>query len=196
LLTIKSNKTGIVYNKTIDPVKLSISDLIISLVTPQPTEYNPVNAKITVINDVTSDDNILLYIIILDNKGNKVKEFSYNFFLDSDSSITKFISFTPTGAGSYTIKAQAKEKDLLLKETERNVIVQIAKPEVILSLSKTETTLPDDVMVQVQIRNGPVPRDYDVYLYVYAPDGSLIQQEKKLHFMSYHFVCKPNTFRI
>jgi len=176
-LRVESNAGGTLLDQNYTPVKLSVSDIIVSVLTTEPSEQEPVRLKVTVTNDATPDT-AELKVSVYD--GNTViKTETYTLELPADGSITKYFSFLPEHAGIYTVKAAVTEKGLTLAEQSTDVRVSVSRPDVTLDVSPTEVTLPADVVATVNIQNGPVEREYTVSLSVFGPDGSQVYSKTK-----------------
>ena len=163
---------NIAYDANFTPVKLSISDVSVVLQTQQPEEESPVRFKVTLTNDGTADS--LQLVVRVRDGHSTVLDQTYSLDLPANESITKYLSFTPPHAGTYTITADVLENGLQLAEQVQQVIVSVSRPDVSLDVSPTEVTLPADVLATVNIQNGPVERNYTVSLSVYGPDGSQV----------------------
>lgn len=176
-LRVESNVDGTLLDQNYTPVKLSVSDVTVSVLTAEPFEQEPVRLKVTVTNDATPDA-AELRVSVYD--GNTVvKTETYTLELPADGSIAKYFSFLPEHAGVYTVRAAVTEKGLVLAEQSADVRVSVSRPDVTLDVSPTELTLPAGAVATVNIRNGPVEREYKVSLSVFGPDGSQVYSKTK-----------------
>jgi len=164
-------------DQNITPVRLSLASLAIVPLTSQPSEDEPVRMRLTLTNDNTEDS---LDVSVEVSDGNTtVYTDSYEVELPAGQSITKYFSFVPQHAGTYTVRVTAEEHGLTVAQQTSTVQVSVARPDVSLSVSPTELTLPSDVVATVNIQNGPVDRHYTVALSVYGPDGSQVYTKQQ-----------------
>jgi len=176
-IIIKENNDT-VYNKTFEPRKLAVQDLIISIISKNLMEKEEVKFKVTVMNDNIPEDSINLVVKVYKD-GSIVKDYSFNFPLDEQASITRYMSFIPDEAGEYTITAQVYSKGLKIREASRTILVEVSKPNIILSTQQNQYTIPSDVVTQVIIQNRNVHRKYRVTLEVISPFGEYIFRQTK-----------------
>jgi hypothetical protein len=164
------------YNQNLTSQSVKVSDISTVLTSSNLLSKETIKYKVLVNNNEIEKDSITLKSIVSDEDNNIISDKEEIFSLSSNSNLAKSFSFIPDNAGDYKIKNEVYIEGFLVKENEKLIEIQITRPEISLSLSRNEITVPSDIVTTMTIQNTKVSRDYDIIFQVIDPRGDIIEE--------------------
>ncbi|MCA9496151.1 MAG: hypothetical protein KC589_04365, partial [Nanoarchaeota archaeon] len=164
------------YNQNLSSQNVDISGMSTVLTSSNLLSKETIKYKILVNNNGIEKDSISLKSRVYDDSNNIISDKEEVFSLSSNSNLAKSFSFIPEDAGDYTIKNEVYVKGFLVEQNEKLVEIQVTRPEITLSLSRDEITVPSDIVATMTIQNTKVSRAYDIIFQVIDPRGDIIEE--------------------
>lgn len=164
------------YNQNLTSRSVKVSDISTVLTSSNLLSKETIKYKVLVNNNEIEKESITLKSKVYDEDNNIISDKEEIFSLSSNSNLAKSFSFIPDNAGDYRIKNEVYFEGFLVKENEKIIEIQITRPEISLSLSRDEVTVPSDIVTTMIIQNTKVSRDYDIIFQVIDPRGDIIEE--------------------
>jgi hypothetical protein len=164
------------YNENLTSFNVDISGISSVLTSSNLLSKETIKYKVLVNNNGIEKDSVILKSKVYDEENNLISDKEELFSLSSNSNLAKSFSFIPVNAGEYTIKNEVYIKGFLIESNEKLIEIQVTRPEISLSLSRDELSVPSDIVSTLTIQNSKVSRSYDITFQVIDPRGDTIEE--------------------